>query len=251
MCKHLHNIYFLDNENLNNNMHQGRSLEHYLKENKINITNLSDELQISRTQLYKYFHSQKLEQSTIDKFEAVLKIDFAKISELYVNHLAEPYVNIRRKLKQSDNIIMVPLVPFKARAGYAHSYTEVDYIKSLQKYQLPPGIDPRGSEFRWFEVAGDSMEPVLHNEDIILCSLVPHNDWKDLKDFLIYTIICKEDVHVKRVAKKGKSHFVLISEDDEHHDQVLVERDEIRELWRLRRQLNAQLPPTKRFKIRV
>lgn len=235
-------------------MHQGKSLELFLKAKKQNLSDLAAQLEISRTQLYKYFSTQTLEENTIKNLEKALGVRFAEIQKSHpVNglHKGELYITKRSKIKQDDTIVLVPLVPHKARAGYATSYEHADYVNKLERYQLPPGINPRGSEWRWFEVGGDSMEPVLRNGDIVLCSLVPINDWREIKDFLIYVLVTKTEVCIKRVAKKGRNSFVLISEDDDNYDQKLMPIEEVREMWRLRRQLNAHLPPTRRFKIRV
>lgn len=236
-------------------MHQGKLLEAYIKHKQISISKLAQDLGVSRTQVYNYFDTHELEEHTRANFEKVLGVNFAEMQALIPSaNITEPkqtYTIKRSLLKQIESIVLVPLVPFKARAGYAQSYDQVDFVEELVKYQIPPGINPRGSEWRWFEIGGDSMEPVLHDGDMVLCSLVPHSDWNELKDFHIYAVVCDEEILAKRVARKGKSHFVLISEDDDHYEQQLVSKVDIKEIWRIRRLLVAKLPPTKKFKIRV
>jgi transcriptional regulator with XRE-family HTH domain len=146
----------------------------------------------------------------------------------------------------------VPFVPYQARAGYSSSYEDSDKIKeNFEMYAMPPGIPWRGTEWRWFEVGGSSMEPLLLEKDILLCSMIPHADWLTLDPFLIYVVVWKNEVSVKRVAI-DKGDFVLISENEsEKEPQKRIAIKDVKEVWKLRRQLNARFPPTKKFKITV
>jgi phage repressor protein C with HTH and peptisase S24 domain len=165
--------------------------------------------------------------------------------------LGPSYLEQRRWGKIVGEDYFVPFVPYKARAGYSKSYDQTDYVENLETFQMPPGIPWRGTEWRWFEVGGNSMEPVLYTGDLILCSLIPHADWNDLTEFLIYVVVWRNDVSVKRVARLNEEEWVLISENEEESPQVKVRVSDIKEVWKVRRQLNAKLPPTKRFKITV
>jgi phage repressor protein C with HTH and peptisase S24 domain len=144
-----------------------------------------------------------------------------------------------------------PLIPHKARAGYSKNYENADYLQeNFEYYPMPPGISPRGAEWRWFEVGGESMLPVLTDGDYLLCSLVPHADWTDIDEFKIHVIVWKNDVSVKRVAVNNKD-YILISENEEEEKQKRVPLSDVKEVWKVRRRITAQLPPSKRFKITV
>src|SRR5687767_5743813 len=57
-----------------------------------------------------------------------------------------PYFEQRREAKiEKKAPLEVPLVAQKAQAGYVKSYEHVDYINSLEKYSLPPGVNPTGA----------------------------------------------------------------------------------------------------------
>jgi phage repressor protein C with HTH and peptisase S24 domain len=145
----------------------------------------------------------------------------------------------------------VPFVPVKAQAGYSKNYENMDFVNELETYQMPPGMKHRGAEWRWFEVEGESMEPTFYGGDIILCSLVPHEDWQNLEEWLIYVLVTQKAIWVKRVAKLGRDQFVLASEDEDRHPQFAVNIEDVREVWKVRRQLNAKFPPRKRYKINL
>src|SRR5688572_14580227 len=114
------------------------------------------------------------------------------------------FLNSRREHKNSTVPFTAPMVPAKARAGYVKSYDQVDFLDTLEKYALPPGISHIGAVWRYFEVGGDSMEPTLHSGDIVLASQVPQEDWAQLRNFYIYVIVTEKDMWIKRIyAEKG------------------------------------------------
>jgi phage repressor protein C with HTH and peptisase S24 domain len=215
-------------------------------------------------QTYSLRQYQKLEKGEFPKFkkEVVRALDeilgTSTYEEIYeenvprgnfVREEAGPsYLEQRRWGKMHGEDYFVPLVPFKARAGYSKAYDQVDYLESLETYQMPPGVQWRGTEWRWFEVGGSSMEPVLFDKDFLLCSIIAQTDWEDIEQFKIYVVVWNNDVSVKRVAIH-QGDFILISENEEEHPQIRVRPSQVKEIWKLRRQLNAKFPPTKRFKI--
>lgn len=151
-----------------------------------------------------------------------------------------------------DSETFVPLIPYKARAGYSRNYENVDYINSeFEPYQMPPGISPRGADWRWFEVGGTSMVPTLMPGDFLLCSLLPTADWLDIEQFKIHVIVWKSEVSVKRIAIKETGEWVLISENEEEEKQIKINLADIKEIWKVRRRITGQLPPIKRLKIIV
>lgn len=83
----------------------------------------------------------------------------------------DDYLGMRRSAKAISLPYLVPMVPFKAQAGYVRAFDQVEFLDTLEKYALPPGVDPRGAEWRYFEVEGDSMEPTFHSGDIVLSTL--------------------------------------------------------------------------------
>ena len=95
----------------------------------------------------------------------------------------QPYHLQRRAQKNLPAPLEVPLVGIKAQAGYVKGYEHVDYMDALEKYSLPPGVNPTGAVWSYFEVDGESMEPTFYAGDMLLASMLPHEDWNDVKNF--------------------------------------------------------------------
>jgi len=144
---------------------------------------------------------------------------------------------------------LVPLVGIKAQAGYVKGYEQTDFIETLQKYSLPPGVNPAGAVWRYFEIDGDSMEPSLSAGDIVLATMVPHEDWNDIKNFCVYVIHTKDQLLIKRIFRKSVTEWVLISDNEETTPQVLLNVEDVKQLWLFRRQIRSRVPQPKEVKI--
>jgi phage repressor protein C with HTH and peptisase S24 domain len=152
----------------------------------------------------------------------------------------EPYLIQRRRQKGQDKPFLVPLVPFKAQAGYARSYGNIDFINTLEMYPILPGIDPTGALWRYFEVQGDSMEPGLFERDLVLVSMVPHDDWTDVKKEQVYVIVTDEEVLIKLIFPVDREAWILRSSNKRHKDRKIDVKD-IKELWYFRRLVSTKL----------
>lgn len=146
---------------------------------------------------------------------------------------------------------MVPLVGIKAQAGYVKGYEHVDYLDALEKYSLPPGVNPTGAVWSYFEVDGESMEPTLFAGDIILASMLPHEDWKEVRNFGLYVILTSERLMVKRVFQKNPREWVLLSDNEEVAPQAVLPLETVRQVWTFRRHIRSRLPQPKEVAITV
>jgi phage repressor protein C with HTH and peptisase S24 domain len=164
---------------------------------------------------------------------------------------AEDYLTTRRNFKAMSQPYLVPMVPFKAQAGYVRAFDQVEFLDTLEKYALPPGVDPRGAVWRYFEVEGDSMEPTFHSGDVVLGSMVPREDWTQLRNFYIYVIVTHDALLLKRIFMKSMDEWVLISDNEKLYDQQLMKVGNIRELWVFRRHIVNKAPVPKMFEIKV
>lgn len=156
--------------------------------------------------------------------------------------------------KNLNNSVFAPFIPYKARAGYGKSYDQTDYLEQLDQFELPPKVQYRGADWRWFEVGGNSMENTLHDGDVVLASSVPYADWHDdLKEFYIHVIVVKNDVLVKRIAYRpsNREQLVLISDNGKEYEQTAIDIADIRELWRVRRHLNARLGAGEAIRVKI
>lgn len=165
---------------------------------------------------------------------------------------SEPY--IKKRLRQKNNnskLSLAPLIPVKAQAGYVKAIDQETFIDTLEKYALPPGVNPQGAVWRYWEIEGDSMEPTFHSGDYILTSQVHHLDWQQLRNFYLYVIVTDERVLFKRLFCKNDVEWVLISENEDQYPQQLLPVESIKEVWVFRRHIVNHAPPTKQFIIKV
>lgn len=161
---------------------------------------------------------------------------------------SQPYFLERRAQQGRHRAPEVPLVGIKAQAGYIRGFEETDYLETLEKYTLPPGVNPTGAVWSYFEVDGDSMEPVFYAGDLLLASMLPQEDWHDVKNFGVYVLLTSDRLMVKRVYRKSDAEWVLISDNEEAYPQVLLPVSELKQVWTFRRHIRAKLPQ-REFKI--
>jgi phage repressor protein C with HTH and peptisase S24 domain len=163
----------------------------------------------------------------------------------------EDFITTRRNKKLASNSFMAPLVTIKAQAGYIRASDQIVYMDTLEKYALPPGVDPLGAVWAYWQVEGDSMEPAFYNGDYILATQVPRMDWDQLRNFYTYIIVTDEKVLIKRIFCQNSLEWVLISENEDHYPQQLLPVEYVKQVWVFRRHINSRVPPVKHFKITV
>ncbi|WP_121355252.1 LexA family transcriptional regulator [Flavisolibacter nicotianae] len=151
--------------------------------------------------------------------------------------------------KNTSTPFWVPLVGIKAQAGYVKGFEEVDYIDTLEQYSLLPGVNPIGAVWRYFEVDGDSMEPTFGSGDIVLATMVPHEDWNDIKNFSVYVILTADQLLIKRLYRKSETEWVLISDNEDVAPQLVLPVEKVKQLWLFRRQIRSRAPQPKEVKI--
>ncbi len=163
--------------------------------------------------------------------------------------LPRSYREQRLEQKNEPADYRVPLVGIKAQAGYVKGFEQVDYMDTLEQYSLPPGVNPTGAIWRYFEVDGESMEPTLYAGDVILATMLPHEDWKDIRNYCVYILLTAEQLLVKRVYRLSEAEWVLISDNEEAAPQVRIAVSDIRQVWTFRRHIRSRLPEPKEVKI--
>lgn len=160
----------------------------------------------------------------------------------------QPYFRQRQSGRVSRRNTEVPLVGIKAQAGYIRGFEQTDYLDTLEQYSLPPGVNPTGAVWSYFEVDGDSMEPTFFAGDLVLASMVPHEDWPDVKDFSVYVILTASQLMLKRVFRKNADEWVLLSDNEEAYPQAILPVSEVKQVWTFRRHIRSKLPQ-KDFKV--
>lgn len=159
---------------------------------------------------------------------------------------------LQRKNASIENT--APLIPVKAQAGYTRAYDQTDFLDTMEKYALPPGITRHGSTWAYWEVEGDSMEPNFYNRDIILTSQVHPMDWNSdgMRNFYTYVVVTGDSVYIKRVYLKDEETWVMISENEDNgYPQFAINPKDVKEVWVFRRHISSRAPASKQFQIKI
>ncbi|MGB3618986.1 MAG: S24 family peptidase [Catalinimonas sp.] len=147
-------------------------------------------------------------------------------------HDMPPRVIVLDPTETRENILFVPL---KAQAGYPRLLNDPAFISGLQSFSLP-GF--RNGTYRIFEVAGDSMMPLIQPGDLLICGHV--EALEDVRDGEVYVLITNEGILVKRcintVRKRGA--IIIESENPEYKPDVVMAAD-ILEVWKYRAKITT------------
>ncbi len=133
----------------------------------------------------------------------------------------------------------IQLVPTKAAAGYLNGHADSDYLTDLPKFHLP--ILPKGATYRAFEIAGDSMLPIVSG-NIVIGRYTEH--LHDISNGRTYVLVTKsEGVVYKRVfnflEEKGK--LFLVS-DNKSFDAYELDPSEVMEVWEAKAFISLEFP---------
>jgi phage repressor protein C with HTH and peptisase S24 domain len=130
-------------------------------------------------------------------------------------------------------------VPVPAQAGYVSELADPVFYSELPTYSLPDFRFSQGTH-RSFDVSGDSMEPVMEDGDIVVCSYIEPNQWMHgIKDDHVYVIVTSTDIVVKRIKNLIKSRQCLqLISDNESYRPYMIPVENIREVWFVRMKIS-------------
>ncbi|MDI3319961.1 LexA family transcriptional regulator [Pinibacter soli] len=157
---------------------------------------------------------------------------------------------LQEKLKHNLENDGITYVPIAAKAGYLGRFLDPIYLNQLERIFIP-GFPYRGPRYRIFDIEGDSMEPTLKEGYHCVSERVDQENWHSIADFYIYVIVLENDIIIKRLFKKSKEEFVVISDNDEFYPQYKMNISDIKELWRVKKKMDWNMPPPKKFEINV
>lgn len=195
--------------------------------------NVADDLAITRARYSKY--EEGASEPPLNLLKLIATYFLVNIDLLVSVDLKKH--SIEDLLKLENNRILLPvavdktggnlieLVPQKAKAGYLNSYSDPEFIESLQHISFP---FLKNGKFRAFPIEGDSMPP--HNDGAIIIGkfIEDLNQIKSGKTYVILT--ADEGIIYKRVQKNSLDEFILHS-DNPSYKQYSVKRSDIVEIW--------------------
>lgn len=133
----------------------------------------------------------------------------------------------RRRLLKSEPRQIIEFVPVKAAAGYLAGYNDLEFIEELNTFTLPmlgPG------RYRAFEIAGDSMLPVVSGSVVVGHKI---DGWDDIRHNQPYIVLTKGDgVVFKRVLKNNRNkNKITLQSDNPQFESYHVLLEDVLELW--------------------
>jgi len=137
---------------------------------------------------------------------------------------------------EKENIIMLDI---RAAAGYPSNIDNPQYLSEQPAFSIPRP-EFQGATFRGFQVSGDSMEPTLPNGSWVFAMAV--EDPNLIKDGLVYVVIKKSGVVVKRVLNRLKERGQLIlKSDNSTYALKTIPQEEILEVWAVKALMSFDL----------
>ena len=233
----------------------GSNLRVLREKRKRSQQDMADFIGIKRSILNNYEHG--LSNPSIDNLLTIseyfninintfLTVDFKKLSGSQLSELEkglDMYMkgsNLRVLAttvndKNEDNL---ELVSVKAKAGYAASYGDPEYIGKLPAYHFP--FLPKDKKHRAFQISGDSMLPI-RDRSWIACQYL--DDWNDIQNGQGYVIVTQDDgVLFKRVYNqiKEKSALLLVSLNPAYQPYQ-IQIKEVLEVWKFALKFSDQM----------
>lgn len=128
--------------------------------------------------------------------------------------------------KQEENI---ELVHIKAIAGYAHNFTDINFIGDLPRFSIP---NLREGTYRAFEIKGTSMLPISEGYIVVGKYIENFNQFQSNKRYVL--VLREQGVTFKRVIKDVNmaSRVILVSDNPEFSPFTIYLND-VLELWEM------------------
>lgn len=231
--------------------------EKLAKEN-IKVPEFSRMTGIPKDRIYKWKQEgtspKSGDEATIKSYleSETTEISTSAVDEPTLEESTRPYLLTRRQQKthsdpDQEGIVYVPIA---AQAGYSNRYHDALYLHHLEKTNLP-GFPYKGERYRVFDVKGDSMEPTYKEGYHLVCERIEQDQWHQIANFYIYVIVLENDILVKRLFRKDEASFVAISDNEEFYPQFLIPVKDIKELWLVKRKIDWEMAPPRKFEIKL
>lgn len=218
----------------------------YLRKVKgITQSDLADQLDVQRTMISAYEDGRSEPKlATLLKISDLLEVGLEELIEHDIERLGRKALQ-KRKLNiltiatDENDRENITLVGQKASAGYLNGFADPEYMETLPQFHLPNLS--RQATYRAFELAGDSMLPLIPGTIVVGAYLDQLTQIKSGKTYVLVTQT--EGVVYKRVfnylAENGK--LFLVS-DNEHYKPYEVKGEDVLEVWEAKAFISTDFP---------
>lgn len=228
----------------------GKNIKMLREQKKMTQEALASQLGMTRKKLFALESGQTKTPPATDminiarffehSIDTLLTVDLTKLSpEEILDHQTDNtqfrVLAISVNSDQSENIEYVPV---KAKAGYAASYHDPEFIAALPKCTFPNL--PKGHTYRVFPTTGDSMLPIPAGSEVIAQYVA---DWKTIKPETPCIVILKGDQDfVFKLVTLQKGGRILLRSLNEVFQPYTVQMDEVAEIWKYHKHQTDSLP---------
>jgi transcriptional regulator with XRE-family HTH domain len=218
---------------------QSARLKELLFRLNLNQQAFAEKLGVSQSAVSQVLRDKtKLSFDTLQKIADVYQVNLnwlvAGQGEMFPAAAAGGILAVTVDNTEQPNIVMVPV---KAQAGYASQRLEATFLQELPAFHLPLERFRQGT-YRGFEVAGDSMEPTLFQDDMLICSYVEQINW--LRDMHLYVFVTPGDVLVKRPRNLLRTQgYVELLSDNTFYPPIQLAPEDISEVWQVHARLTT------------
>ncbi|MBB6327426.1 transcriptional regulator with XRE-family HTH domain [Algoriphagus iocasae] len=215
------------------------------KQKEITQNELAEQLAVQRTMISAYEDGRSEPKlQTLQKLCDILEVGLEELLEHDIETKGRKAVqkrgiNILTIATNEEDKENITMVPQKASAGYLNGFSDPEYMESLPQFHLPNLS--RNATYRAFELAGDSMLPLIPGT-IVIGSYVDQP--KDIKSGKTYVLVTQtEGVVYKRVFnylnENGK--LFLVSDND-HYKPFEVRGEDVLEVWESKAFISTDFP---------
>lgn len=215
------------------------------KQRGITQNELADQLDVQRTMISAYEDGRSEPKlSTLQKIAELLDVGMEELIEHDIESKGRRAIQPKEfriltiAADDSDNE-NITLVGQKASAGYLNGFADPEYMETLPQFHLPNLS--RQATYRAFELAGDSMLPLVSGT-IVIGAYV--DQLRKIKSGRTYVLVTQtEGVVYKRVfnylEENGK--LFLVS-DNELYKPYEVRGEDVLEIWEAKAFISTDFP---------
>lgn len=223
----------------------GDKIKTAIKEAGYTQEDAAEMLGTTRQSLNNWLGKAEIDPTLISDIESKLKIDLSHVitidtgDQLRLNKAITP--------TEDEGLYYIPIA---AQAGYALHYQDPMYLNELERLYIP-GNPFKGDRFRYFEIEGDSMYPTLKDGMQVIAEKVEPEYWKQIADYYIYIVVTVDQVLAKRLIKIDDDLLAMVSDNDELYPQQELKYTDVKEIWRVKRKLDWEMPPPRRIELKI
>lgn len=182
---------------------------------------MSEMLSLSSKSSYKAYEEERA-LPDIHKLMKLAQFFDVGISELVyqdIEHLQ------RQEKAPIVKLYSIPKIPVAASAGYAKSFGDQNYIRTLNTISIP--FEPPGNA-RAFDISGDSMEPEIQNGSTVIGVKLSRDEIRNNKPYIIVT---SEGVQCKQIWADETSELLYLISINKKYAPKHVRKSEVMEVW--------------------